>query len=1148
MQTLAELGVPANPFPGLRPFDSEESHLFFGRDGQSQQLISKLGATRFLAAVGTSGSGKSSLIRAGLMPALSGGFMTKAGSDWRIAVMRPGNDPIGNLARALNAPNVFGSEIPENADLQIALTEASLQRGSRGLVDAVRQAMMAGNQNLLVLVDQFEEIFRFAGVSDTKEYRDEAAAFVKLLLEAAKQRDIPIYVVLTMRSDYLGDCSQFWGLPEAINESQYLIPRLTRDQLKEAIIGPISVAHGDITPRLVARLLNDVGDDQDQLPVLQHLLMRMWDEWKEKTLTLDVVEGAGKITVPHRKIHDSDALDLCCYEAVGGMANALARHADEALEELAGSRGEVVAEKVFKALTEKGSDNREIRRPVTLGVLCTLAEAEQSEVINVIETFRRQGRSFLMIPAGPLSSDSLIDISHESLIRAWSKLKEWVEQESRSARIYKRLADTAVLEAEGRAGLWRDPDLQFALTWREEAKPNPAWAQRYHPEFDRAMNFLDRSVETRDAELRNTDLQRKRAIKRTRLIAIIFGFLFLVTLVALFFANKKHELAQGLLAEVKQKAEEAKNNALDAERARLGGEEQARKREAAQNYATQSQDLANEALTQKGIAQAQTRKVIQLQRKAQQDANDAEEINALTRLIGDGLAAKNVNGVIENTKRLVAHYQKKTDLRGEFESQTILATAYLQSGNNAAAQDAAQKALAIREFNQIENKYRQHENLIVLIETYLKQADGYAGQSGSENQSGLQEALTNALTALRIQQELFGGQSRSTIPDLTTLATIYEKAQQTERARGYREKIVGVQKEALLTDNVDLASTIIELAKFEQKFGLYNEAAVWLKEALPIHETLFGSEDPRIIPTLNRLAEVYRLAKKDDEVAPIVQRIQRIQGTYAILRKGASGFAVRALQQRLQSLGHLDGTADGYFGESTEAAVIKFQTSHGLLADGIVGPGTKELLNGTRVISADRPSVTGKVTAEIVKEMFPSTPIENIKANLPGILRALEDAGLSDKDMVLMTLVTIYFDTEGTFVPTTEVKSRFNTSPDGRPFDLYDNKFGNTGAPDGERFKGRGYVQITGRRYYEEFGQAIGLAGQLTTYPELANDPPIAAKIFVQILKKTEEETRNALSRRDLSLANRQLGLNWVHDAELEQLKKAFATGESLIK
>ena len=98
--------------------------------------------------------------------------------------------------------------------------------------------------------------------------------------------------------------------------------------------------------------------------------------------------------------------------------------------ELSGARSQSVAEKLFKALTEKGSDNREIRRPVTLGGLCALAEANQSEVSNVIETFRRSGRSFLMAPAGSLSSESLIDISHESLIRAWSRLKEWVEEES----------------------------------------------------------------------------------------------------------------------------------------------------------------------------------------------------------------------------------------------------------------------------------------------------------------------------------------------------------------------------------------------------------------------------------------------------------------------------------------------------------------------------------------------------------------------------------------------------------------------------------------------------------------------------------------------------------------------------------------------
>src|SRR2546423_5246420 len=100
VETFAEIGIPVNPFPGLRPFDFDESHLFFGRDGQSEQLIAKLARTRFLAVVGTSGSGKSSLVRAGLLPVLHGGFMTSARSNWRIAIMRPGSDPVGNLAQA----------------------------------------------------------------------------------------------------------------------------------------------------------------------------------------------------------------------------------------------------------------------------------------------------------------------------------------------------------------------------------------------------------------------------------------------------------------------------------------------------------------------------------------------------------------------------------------------------------------------------------------------------------------------------------------------------------------------------------------------------------------------------------------------------------------------------------------------------------------------------------------------------------------------------------------------------------------------------------------------------------------------------------------------------------------------------------------
>ncbi len=499
-----------NPFPGLRPFEPEEDYLFFGRDGQSDELLKRLRRTRFLAVVGTSGSGKSSLVRAGLLPALYGGLMARAGSRWRVAVLRPGDDPIGNLASALNAPEVFGSN-NEQSDIGETSIETTLRRGALGLIEVARQNKMPAGDNLLIVVDQFEELFRFKQVLQRPEAGDEAAAFVKLLLEAVKQDELRIYVIITMRSDYLGDCAQFRDLPETINDSQYLIPRMTRDQRREAITGPIAVGGAEISLRLVQRLLNDVGDNPDQLPILQHALMRTWDHW----------QANHKNSVP---------LDLPDYEEIGGMATALSHHANEAYGELAqgideetGQRRQQIAEKMFKFLTEKGADNREIRRPSKLVDIAAVAEASEEEVIAVLEVFRKPGRSFLMPPIGEkLTSQTLIDISHESLIRNWDKLKIWVDEEARSAYTYRRLAETAVLHEKGEAGLWGDPDLRFALHWRQQSRPNKTWSKRYHPKYDLAMAFLDKSKAAEKA--RRKKRQWKRILAVAAVATVMFAF------------------------------------------------------------------------------------------------------------------------------------------------------------------------------------------------------------------------------------------------------------------------------------------------------------------------------------------------------------------------------------------------------------------------------------------------------------------------------------------------------------------------------------------------------------------------------------------------------------------------------------------------
>jgi uncharacterized RDD family membrane protein YckC len=500
-------GVTAkqNPFPGLRPFREDEERFFFGRESQVDTMVNKLVATRFLAIVGTSGSGKSSLVNSGLRPALHRGLMASAGSAWRMAQFRPDVNPIHSLARALAANGVLYSEYKEDVPIE-EIIETYLHQSEKGVVETFRKARLPEGTNLLVVVDQFEELFRYRklGTPDGKEQytiSETAIAFVNLLLKASAEPDCPIYVVITMRSDFLGDCSQFYGLPEAINKGQYLVPRMTRDERRASIAGPVSVGGAGINPVLLTRLVNDVGDNPDQLSILQHALNRTWACWE--------FHGAeGELELQH-------------YTEIGTMDEALNQHANEAFEELETPERAKICEKLFKALTDLGTDPRGIRRPLKLATLSEIAGiGSEEEVKAVIEVFREPSRSFLMpLAPEPLEPERVIDISHESLMRVWDRLRRWAEDEANFARRYRRLAETAALEKTGKAGLWRDPDLQLTLDWKEEQAPTPAWANLYGGDFESATAFLEKSRSERDHERAEEVFERRWS--RIRLLIII---------------------------------------------------------------------------------------------------------------------------------------------------------------------------------------------------------------------------------------------------------------------------------------------------------------------------------------------------------------------------------------------------------------------------------------------------------------------------------------------------------------------------------------------------------------------------------------------------------------------------------------------------
>jgi len=535
-------GLLFNPFPGLRPFEPDEDHLFFGREKEIDELLRRLRASRFLSVVGTSGSGKSSLVRSGLIPSLYSGFMVNAGSTWRVATLRPGEDPIGHLAATLNQSGVLGTE-GEMASTNRVLLEATLRRSTRGLVDAVRQARIPPEDNLLVIVDQFEELFRFRRSRQIQNSRDEAVAFVKLLLEATQQQEVPIYVVVTMRSDFIGDCMEYPGLPEAVNAGQYLVPRMTRDELRSAITGPIAVAGGEIAPRLVLRLLNDMGDNHDQLPVLQHALMRTWDHWER-----------------HRS--QGEPIDIADYEAVGSMQQALSLHAEEAFLETGGDANRKIAERLFKALTDTFSDPRGIRRPTSVQELAAICETPEAEVIQVIEVFRQPGRSFLMPPATvPLVSRSIIDVSHESLMRCWARLITWAEEERVSSATYVRLSQAASWFEQGTAGLWRNPELELGLRWKRQERPTAAWAERHDSAFARAMEFLDRSEKERARVEAEREQERKRKLRHVQWAAAVLGILLLVAVSLAYFAWSEKRRAEANLQLAKTAVDESLSSA-----------------------------------------------------------------------------------------------------------------------------------------------------------------------------------------------------------------------------------------------------------------------------------------------------------------------------------------------------------------------------------------------------------------------------------------------------------------------------------------------------------------------------------------------------------------------------------------------------------
>ena len=399
--------------------------------------------------------------------------------------------------------------------------------------------MLPSDTIVLLLVDQFEELFRYTDVREATlhdaleraERRDEAVAFVQLLLEAARVKAIPFRIVLTMRADFTGDCGRYLGLAEAVSAAQFLLPRLSREQLEKVVTGPVASAGGTIDHALVQRLLNDAGTDLDQLPILQHALMRTWDQ---------AIRRSG-VTPP--------ALELSDYVQIGGIDHALSQHADAAYAALVKEDPalEPVIEAVFKALTDVDRKGRAVRCPRRLDRLRTIVVDPQEEFAAankrlriVLESFRAHEMNFLMPPPEVVLDDrTVIDISHEALISHWQRLagtvgsRGWVKEEARDGERYRALLELMPGPLTGRQVI------RWNRWWRERHR-TPGWAERYGGRFDEVSRMIRASR------------MRARLALSGAIALVIFGLAFVQETWMYFREMTAREAAEANVAKLKQ--------------------------------------------------------------------------------------------------------------------------------------------------------------------------------------------------------------------------------------------------------------------------------------------------------------------------------------------------------------------------------------------------------------------------------------------------------------------------------------------------------------------------------------------------------------------------------------------------------------------
>ena len=535
------------PYTGIRSFTEEESLYFKGRDEHIQRVIEQLEQKKFLMVTGASGDGKSSLIFAGLVPQARAGFFSATYTNWQVASFRPERSPLTNMAKALaSAMRLEGSTTVENelshgfSSLMEIYKSSSLYIDQRdqaweSMTEDQRMSTERNAGNLLVIVDQFEEFFTNPENFVNGVPSQDSRLVLNILLETVKlalRNDLPIYIVFTMRSDYIGQCAAFRGLPEFIGFSQFFVPRLQRKELQQVIEEPAVLSGNSISKRFVDRLIYDMEDTEDRLPILQHVLKEVWKAADLGREQMDLIHYAMVGGMPGDKLPTENLERFKEWESTlpshrrnylktASLSNVLDIHAtrlyDEAADTYNREHSTQISERdakriiaiTFACLT-RIDENRAVRNRMTLQEITRIINVPSITLEMVDEVLRpfRSADNTLVRPflsddsaREPLKPETVLDITHEALIRNWKLLNRWSAKEFEYYNTFLDFKKQLQRWTEnGKSDDYLLPigPLTYFEKWFKDCRPNVHWINSYNSQSGDPTEKLLQSQETLD--------------------------------------------------------------------------------------------------------------------------------------------------------------------------------------------------------------------------------------------------------------------------------------------------------------------------------------------------------------------------------------------------------------------------------------------------------------------------------------------------------------------------------------------------------------------------------------------------------------------------------------------------------------------------